>query len=116
MKIEIQPDETIIDTWSINYIPPVGEKAIGKLSITNQRLVFLPQHGADSLSLSIYNKNGLINLNRTEIKSVNVQKSFFSKKVLITMADNSTHVFDYGVMNIDKLAAAIQSNLLIQKN
>ena len=116
MKIELQPSETIIDTWSINYISPVGEKAIGKLNVTNQRLVFLPQHDAAYLSLSIYNKNGLINLNRTEIKNVNVQKSFFSKKVLVTMADSSTHVFDYGVMNIDKLVAAIQSNILIQKS
>lgn len=110
MKIELQPSETTIDTWSINYIPPFGEKAIGKLTITNQRLVFLPQHDAASLSLSVYNRNGQIILNKPEIKKVDVKKSLFSKKVIVTMPDNSTHVFDYGVMNIDKLATAIQSN------
>lgn len=113
MKIELQPDEITTDTWSINYISPAGKKAIGKLSVTNQRLVYLPQHDADSLALSIYNKKGLLILNRSEIRKVEVQKTFFSKKVLVTMADDSTHVFDYGVMNIDKLVAAIQSNLLV---
>lgn len=110
MKTEMQPGETAIDTWSINYVSPSGESGIGKLSVTNQRLLFLPQHDKTSLSLSIYNKNGLIILNKTEIKKVDAQKTFFSKKVLVTMADNSTHVFDYGVMNIDKLVAAVQSN------
>lgn len=106
----MQPGEITTDTWSINYISPSDEKAIGKLTVTNQRLVFLPQHDINSFSLSIYNKNGLIILNKAEIKNVDVQKSFFSKKVRVTMADNSTHVFDYGVMNIDKLATAVQSN------
>lgn len=110
MKIEMQPGETPIDTWSINYVAPSGEVAIGKLTITNLRLAFLPQHERASLSLSIYNKNGLIILNKTEIKKVDTQRSFFSKKVLVTMADNSTHVFDYGAMNIDKLVVGIQSN------
>jgi hypothetical protein len=110
MKIELQPNETTIDTWSLHYVPPSGEKALGKLTITNQRLLFLPQHGADSLSLSIYNKDGLIILRKTEIKEVNVQKSLFSKKALVTMTDSSTHVFNYGAMNIDKLVAAIQTN------
>lgn len=111
MKIEMQPGETTIDTWSIYYyLAPAGKVAGGKLTITNQRLLFLPQQGAGSLSLSIYNKKGLIILSKAEIKEVNVQKAFFSKKVLVTMTDNSTHVFDYSVMNIDKLAAAIQGN------
>lgn len=109
MKIEMQPGEITTDTWSINYFPPSGKKAIGKLSVTNQRLLFLPMHEVDALTLSIYNKKGLIVLTREEIKKVDVQKTFLSKKVLITMSDNSTHIFDYGVMNIDKLATAIQT-------
>lgn len=110
MKTELQPDEVTIDTWSLHYVPPSGEKALGKLTITNQRLLFLPQHAAESLSLSIYNKSGLIILLKKDIREVNVEKSLFSKKALVTMADSSTHVFNYGAMNIDKLVAAIQSN------
>lgn len=110
MKLELQSNETAIDTWAINYIGPNNKAAAGKLTITNQRLLFLPQHGADSLSLSVYNRKGLIVLDKSNIKDVAAQKSFLSKKVLVTMRDDSVHVFNYGVMNIDKLVAAIQNN------
>ncbi|MBO9591469.1 MAG: hypothetical protein J7599_01085 [Niabella sp.] len=110
MKPALQPNETTIDTWAINYMAPDSKTAIGKLTVTNQRLLFLPQHGADSLSLSVYNRQGLIVLNKSDIKHVVAQKSFLSKKVRITMLDDSIHVFNYGVMNIDKLVAAIQNN------
>ncbi|WP_300597683.1 hypothetical protein [Niabella sp.] len=110
MKLELQPNETTIDTWAINYVGPNSKTATGKLTITNQRLLFLPQHGADSLSLSVYNRQGLIVLDKSCIRNVAAQKSFLSKKVLITMSDDSVHTFNYGVMNIDKLVAAIQNN------
>lgn len=110
MKLELQPTESTIDTWSIYYIPPNGKSIAGKLTVTNQRLLFLPQHDDNSLSLSVYNRNGLITFNKSGIKSVAPQKSLFSKKVLVTMADDSIHTFNYGMMNIDKLVAAIQKN------
>ncbi|SDE23385.1 hypothetical protein [Niabella drilacis] len=110
MSLELQPAETAIDTWAINYIGPNGKAATGKLTVTNQRLLFLPQHGADSLSLSVYNRKGLLELDKSDIKNVAPQKSFLSKKVLVTMSDNSVHTFNYGVMNIDKLVAAIQNS------
>ena len=110
MKIELQPAEATIDTWSIYYISPNGKSAAGKLTVTNQRLLFLPQHDDDSFSLSLYNRKGLLVFEKSGIRGVTAQKSFLSKKVLITMSDDSTHTFNYGVMNIDKLVAAIQSN------
>ncbi|MGJ7031116.1 hypothetical protein [Niabella hirudinis] len=110
MKIELQPTETAIDTWSINYVGPDSRIATGKLTVTNQRLLFLPQNAADSLSLSVYNRKGLIVLDKSDMKAIVPQKSFLSKKVLITMADDSLHTFNYGVMNIDKLLAAIQNS------
>ncbi|MCF3110831.1 PH domain-containing protein [Niabella sp. CC-SYL272] len=109
MKFELQPNEAPIDTWAINYIGPNNKAAVGKLTITNQRLLFLPQHDMDSLSLSIYNRKGMIVLNKSDIKDVTVQKSLLSKKVFITMPDDSVHIFNYGMMNIDKLVAAIQT-------
>ncbi|MEO5946399.1 MAG: hypothetical protein ABIP79_06245 [Chitinophagaceae bacterium] len=39
MKIEMQPNETKIDTWTILYIPPNGGRYNGKLTITNKRLI-----------------------------------------------------------------------------
>lgn len=109
MKPALAPNETAIDTWSINYAGSDGKAGIGKLTVTNQRLLFLPQHGADSFSLSIYNRNGLIVLDKSDIKNVSAQKSLLAKKVIITMADDSVHVFNYGMMNIDKILAAVQA-------
>jgi len=110
MKPDLQPGETIIDTWAIYYIPPGGRSVAGKLTVTNQRLLFLPQHDDSSLSLSVYNRKGLLAFNKPDIRQVATQKSFLSKKVLVTMPDNSVHTFNYGVMNIDKLVAAIQNS------
>lgn len=110
MKVELAPNETTIDTWSINYIAPDSKTSTGKLTITNQRLVFLPQHDAGSFSLSIYNKNGLIVLEKSAIKDITAQKSLLSKKVVITMSDGSVHAFNYGIMNIDRILAAVQAN------
>lgn len=110
MKIELQPAETILDTWALYYLPPSGKSVAGKLTVTNQRLLFLPQHDDHSLSLSVYNREGLLTLNKPDIRQVATQKSFLLKKVLVTMQDNSLHTFNYGVMNIDKLVAAIQNS------
>lgn len=110
MKIELQPNEATIDIGSINYMSLDGKVVVGKLTVTNQRLLFLPQHDADSFSLSIYNKGGMVSLSKPDIKKVSAQKSLLSKKILVTMADNSMHTFHYGILSIDKLVTAIQSN------
>jgi hypothetical protein len=41
---------------------------------------------------------------------VSAEKSFLAKKILLTLKDGSVHTFNYGMMNIDKLLAVIQSS------
>ena len=36
----LQEGETIIDTWTLIYIPPGGGKYNGKLTVTNKRLLY----------------------------------------------------------------------------
>ncbi|MBN8865083.1 MAG: hypothetical protein J0H92_17040 [Sphingobacteriales bacterium] len=110
MKVELAPNETTIDTWALNYTAPDSKTSMGKLTVTNKRLVFLPQHDAGSFSLSVYNKNGAIILEKSAIKDITAQKSLLSKKVVITMSDGSVHAFNYGIMNIDRILAAVQAN------
>ncbi|MFT3827066.1 MAG: hypothetical protein QM731_24285 [Chitinophagaceae bacterium] len=110
MNLDLQPSEIAIDTWTLYYIAPNGNSIAGKLTVTNRRLMFVPQHENNSLALSIYNRKGLISLEKSGIKNIETKKSLLSKKVLVTMADNSTHTFNYGMMNIEKLVSAIQSN------
>ncbi|MEO6251849.1 MAG: hypothetical protein ABIO79_00975 [Ferruginibacter sp.] len=116
MKIELQPNETKIDTWAILYIPPNGGKYNGKLTITNKRLLYDAKYDVSTkglLSEAMYMKwgsEGFLEINKADIKDVQVEKSFLAKKAIVTLHDDSKHVFNYGALNVDKVAEAIKSN------
>ena len=71
MKIELQPDETKIDTWSILYIPPGRGKYNGKLTITNKRLLYDAKYDVSAkglLSEAMFIKwgsEGYLEINKT---------------------------------------------------
>ncbi len=116
MKIELQPNETKIDTWIILYIPPNGGKYNGKLTITNKRLLYdakfdVSAKGLLSEALFIkWGSEGYLEIDKADIKEVQVEKSFLVKKAIITLIDGSKHTFNYGALNVDKVAEAIRSN------
>ena len=116
MKIELQPNETKIDTWTILYIPPNGGKYNGKLTITNKRLLYDAKFDVSAkglLSEALFVKwgsEGYLEINKADIKDVQVEKSFLSKKAIVTLTDNSKHIFNYGALNVDKVAEAIKMN------
>lgn len=116
MKIELQPDETKIDTWTILYTPPNGGKYNGKLTITNKRLLYdakfdVSAKGLLSEALFIkWGSEGYLEIDKADIKDVQVEKSFLAKKAIITLTDDSKHTFNYGALNVDKVAEAIRSN------
>lgn len=115
MNITLLPGETKIDTWTILYVPPKGGKFNGKLTVTNKRLLYDAKFDVSAKGLLeefMYVKwgsEGYLEINKDDIQSVDVQKSFFSKKCIVTLKDGSTHTFDYGALNIDKCVAAIQA-------
>ena len=114
MKVELQPAETKIDTWTILYIPPCGGKYNGKLTITNKRLLYDAKFDVSAKGLldeALYIKwgsEGYLEINKNDIKDVQVEKSFLSKKAILTLTDGSKHTFNYGAMNIDKVVEAIK--------
>lgn len=116
MNIEMQPGEIKIDTWSILYIPPGGGKYNGKLTITNRRLLYDAKYDVSAkglLSEAMFAKwgsEGFLEINKADIKDVAVEKSFLAKKVIVTLTDDSKHVFNYGALNVDKVAEAIKAN------
>jgi hypothetical protein len=116
MKIELLPGEAKIDTWTILYIPPNGGKYNGKLTITNKRLLYDAKFDVSAkgfLSELLFIKwgsEGYLEINKTDIKDVQVEKSFLAKKAIVTLTDESKHVFNYGALNVDKVAEAIKSN------
>ena len=115
MKIELQPGEQKIDTWTIMYQPPGGGKYNGKLTVTNNRLLYDAKYDVSArglLSEALFIKwgsEGFLEIGKAEIKEVAVEKSFLSKKVILTLNDDSQHIFNYGALNVDKLADAIKS-------
>ncbi len=109
------PEETIIDTWTLIYMGSGDLKYNGKLTVTNKRLLYDAKYDVSAkgiLSEAMFIKwgsEGYLTINREEIKDVSTEKSFLAKKVILTLRDGSRHIFNYGVMNIDKLVAAINS-------
>lgn len=115
MKIELQANETKIDTWSILYQPPGGGKYNGKLTITNKRLLYDAQFDVSTKGLlpeAMFVKwvsKGFLEINKADIKDVQVEKNFLAKKAIVTLTDDSKHTFNYGALNVDKVAEAIKA-------
>ena len=111
----LQEGETIIDTWTLIYIPPGGGKYNGKLTVTNKRLLYDAKYGISAKGLLSeamfvhWGSEGYLTIRKDEISRVETEKSFLAKKVILTLTDGSIHTFNYGVLNIDKVAAAINS-------
>jgi len=110
MNISLEPDEAVIDTWTLFYVPPQGGKYNGKLTVTNKRLLYDAKFDASLIGVLGHRAaEGGLQISKDEIRDVEVKKSLFSKKAIVTLVDGSQHVFDYGAMNIDKCAEAIQA-------
>ena len=115
MKIDLQQGETIINTWTLLYNSPKGDKYNGKLTVTNQRLVYDARFDVSASGLideALFVKWGseaYIVIPKSRIKNIEPQKSFFAKKVVLRLDDGQKHTFNYGMLNIDPVVAAIRS-------
>jgi len=115
MKIELLPDENKIDTWTILYSPPGGGKFNGKLTVTNKRLLYDAKYDVSAkglLSEALFAKwgsEGYLEISKADITDVQAEKSFLAKKAIVTLNDGSKHVFNYGMLNIDKVVEAIKA-------
>lgn len=110
MTIDLRPGEHAIDTWTLFYLPSAGGKYNGKLTVTNQRLLYDAKLDASLLGiLSNHLVEGQLVIEKSAIAGVEAQRKLFSKKAIVTLGDGSRHVFDYGAMNIDKCVAAIEA-------
>jgi hypothetical protein len=115
MNITLQPGETKIDTWTLLYLPPNGGKYNGKLTITNQRLLYdamfdVSFKGMVAEAVFVkWGSEGYLEIDKKDISGLEVAKKLFSKSCTLTLSDGSMHKFDYGAMNIDKVVAAIEA-------
>jgi len=106
-------NEKIIDTWTVVYSNEKGARCNGKLTVTNKRLLYDAKFDVTTRGLveeSLFVKWGseeYIVIPKSRIKHVEVQKSFFAKRAIVTLDDGSLHMFNYGMLNIDPVAEAI---------
>lgn len=113
LKFELLPDEQVIDTWTLLYIPPSGGKYNGKCTITNKRIFYdaLLDYSAAGIASSFFfvenGSKGYLLIPKTCITNTEVKKSFLNKSVMLTLDDGQVHTFSYGAMNIDKVVDAI---------
>jgi hypothetical protein len=110
MSQDLNAGEQKLGHWTLFYIPPDGGKYNGNLTVTNQRLLYDAKLDASLIGvLGNRAATGNLQIDKGDISNVDVQKSFFSKKAILTLSDGSKHTFDYGALNIDKCVAAIQA-------
>ena len=110
MDITLQASETVLGTWTLFYLPPGGGKYNGKLTVTNQRLLYDAKFDASLIGvLGNRAAEGYLAIDKADIQDVEVQKKLFSKKAILTLSDGSKHTFDYGAMSIDKTVEAINA-------
>lgn len=115
MKIEMMQNEKIIDTWTILYETPNGGKFNGKLTVTSKRLLYDAKFDMSAKGLveeALFMKWGsedFVVIPKERIKEVEVSKGFFAKKVILTLDNNSKHVFNYGMLNVEPVASAIMN-------
>ena len=109
----LESEEKKIDTWTVIYISPDGGKYNGKLMVTNNRLLYdakfdISVKGLLEESLFMkFGSEGYLVIPKNRISKIETKKSFIKKQVIITLDNGQIHIFDYGMLNIDKLEEAI---------
>lgn len=114
MKPELQAGESILNTWTLLYRTPKGDQYNGRLTVTNQRLIYDAKFDVSAAGIveeALFYKQGseaYIIIPKNRIRTIEPQKSFFAKKVILTLDNGEQHVFNYGMLNIDPVISAIR--------
>jgi hypothetical protein len=115
-------------TWTINYLPAEGGRLTGKLSIGDDSVVFRALYDssfktvAKSIGLAAGSLVGTgghlvflreegsdaeIVIPRDAIQSAEAARKGLMKRAIITLTDGQRFVFDYGLLSVKKLVAAL---------
>ena len=115
MKITLHPGEQQLGTWTLFYLPPDGGKYNGTLTVTDQRLLYDAKFDATFRGIVAeavfikWGSEGYLEIPKTAITAVDVEKRMLSKRCIVTLGDGTRHTFDYGALNVDKVAAAVRT-------
>lgn len=116
------------ETWTINFEPEEGGRITGKLTVDDENVSFVALYDSSNTTIlkSIAGAVGSyaasgghltyirdsdseleLLLPKSEIASATAAKKLFAKRVVVTMNSGHKFVFNYGMLSVDKLVAAI---------
>ena len=108
-KINLEPGETELHNQTLFYQPSKGEKINGKLTITNKRVIYEYKYDATVAGLILGDKaEGFLEIPKEKIKAVDTEKSFMAKKIIVILEDGTKHIFNAGMLSVDKAAEAMK--------
>ncbi len=120
----------ITDEWTINYIPEKGGRFTGKLKVSEEEVRFKSLYESSHKTIvkaifldvatftaagghSVYrysnDDEAVVALPAGEIAGVEAAKKGLFKRIVITMKDGRTFVFDYGLLSVGKLVDRIKA-------
>ncbi len=116
MQIDLPSDELKITSGPVSYQSPGGRKFNGKLIITSRRLLYDVQFDMSAkgvipdMMFIRWGSVGYLEINRSDIRKVEVKKSLLNTKLELTLADGSKHIFNSGILGKDFSKAIIINN------
>ncbi len=110
--IELLPGERRLGAWTLNYLPPAGGRYAGPLVVTDRRLLFQARFDASPgwalKGLAPFrDTRGLLAIPRERVRRVEKRGRFPRRQLAIILDDGETHLFERGLLGVDRLAAAI---------
>ncbi|HEC10739.1 MAG TPA: hypothetical protein ENI86_14425 [Acidimicrobiales bacterium] len=117
-------------TWTINYVPAEGGRFTGNLSVDAEGVRFETLYESSNSTIvkaifadvstfalagghTVYrysnDRTATVQLPAAEIAAVTPHKKGLKKRIAITMSNGEEFVFDYGMLSVNKLVAAIQA-------
>ena len=116
MQIDLQSDELRITAGSVSYQSPGGRKFNGKLIITSRRLLYDIQFDMSAkgvipdMMFIKWGSVGYLEIDRSDIRNVEVKKNLLNTKMVLTLVDGSKHIFNSGILGKDFSKAISKHN------
>lgn len=109
---DLLPGERRVGAWTLNYLTQAGGRYAGLLVVTDRRLFFQARFdaspgGALKALAPFRDTRGLVVIPRERVRGVEKGGRFPRRQVAVILDDGERHVFDRGLMGVDRLAAAI---------
>ena len=121
-----------LGTWTVNYLPGEGGRYTGTLEVRSDRVYFDTLYESSNKTIvkaifldtatfaaagghTVYrysnDEKAVVDLPAAEMTGVEAAKKGMTKRVVITMENGEQFVFDYGMLSVKKLVAAIGSTI-----